>query len=96
MAVHLRATLSDGIYDTFVIDLGELEGGVPQRDKRIQGSHVGTVSPYLRLSPPFLPVGLFIKGAVMEEYTDYGFAMGGANEIAPNIGFTVGLTWGFE
>ena len=60
------------------------------------GSHAGTVSPYIRISPPSLPVSLFVKGAVQEEYTDFGYAIGGANSLEPTIGFTAGLTVGFE
>ena len=60
------------------------------------GSHAGTVSPYIRISPPSLPVSLFVKGAVQDEYTDFGYAIGGANSVQPTIGFTAGLTVGFE
>ncbi len=60
------------------------------------GSHAGTISPYLRISPPSIPASLFIKGAVQEEYTEFGYAIGGANSVKPSIGFTAGLTIGFE
>ena len=60
------------------------------------GGHMGTVAPYLRLSPPQLPVSLFVKGAVQDEYTEYGYAIGGANSINPKLGFTAGLSVGFE
>lgn len=60
------------------------------------GSHAGSVSPYLKVSPPSLPISLFVKGAVQNEYTDYGYALGGANDVKPSIGFTAGLTVGFE
>ncbi len=60
------------------------------------GGHAGTVAPYLRLSPPSLPASLFIKGAVLDEYTEYGYAIGGANSPKPKVGFTAGLTIGFE
>ena len=60
------------------------------------GGHAGTVAPYLRISPPNLPASLFIKGAVQDEYTEYGYAIGGANSPKPKIGFTAGLTVGFE
>lgn len=60
------------------------------------GSHAGTIAPYLRISPPSLPASIFIKGAVQDEYTEYGYAIGGANSIKPSIGFTAGLTIGFE
>ena len=60
------------------------------------GGHARTVAPYLRISPPSLPASLFIKGAVLSEYTDYGYALDGGNDIQPGIGFTAGLTVGFE
>jgi hypothetical protein len=60
------------------------------------GGHAGTVAPYIRFSPPQLPASLFIKGAVQEEYTEFGYAIGGANSVKPRIGFTAGLSVGFE
>ncbi len=60
------------------------------------GGHVRTVTPYLRLSPPSLPASLFIKGAVQDEYTEYGLDLGGANGPKSKIGFTAGLTFGFN
>lgn len=60
------------------------------------GNHHGSVAPYLRISPPSLPVSAFIKGAVANEYTDYGYAIGGGNEFKAGLGFTAGLSIGFE
>jgi hypothetical protein len=60
------------------------------------GSHAGTIAPYLKISPPSIPVSLFVQGAVMDQYEDYGYAIGGGNDIKPSIGFTAGLTIGFE
>ena len=60
------------------------------------GSHSGTIAPYLKLSPPSLPVSLFVRGAVLNEYTDYGYTLGGGNDIKPGLGFTGGLTIGFD
>ena len=60
------------------------------------GGHAGTVSPYVRISPPNIPVSIFAKGAVLEEYTDFGYAIGGSNSVKPKIGGTVGLTVGFN
>ena len=70
-----------------VADVGTTEG---------IGSHAGTIAPYLRISPPNLPASIFIKGAVQEEYTEFGYAIGGANSVKPKIGFTAGLSVGFE
>ncbi|WP_412060330.1 hypothetical protein [Rubrivirga sp. IMCC45206] len=60
------------------------------------GSHAGTIAPYIRISPPSLPASLFIKGGVQEEYTEYGYALGGSNSVKPAIGFTAGLAVGFN
>jgi hypothetical protein len=60
-----------------------------------RAGHQGSVSPYLRLSPPFLPVSVFVKGALMDEYADYGYAIGGGNDVVSRRGFTAGLTLGF-
>ena len=60
------------------------------------GGHVRTLAPYVRFSPPALPASLFIKGAVQDEYTDYGLDLGGANAPKSKIGFTAGLTVGFN
>jgi len=60
------------------------------------GGHAGTIAPYIRISPPSIPASLFVKGAVQEEYTEFGYAIGGANSPKPSIGFTAGLTFGFQ
>ena len=60
------------------------------------GNHSGTIAPYLKLSPPSLPVSLFVQGAVLDEYNDYGYSIGGANDVKPGLGVTAGLTIGFE
>ena len=62
----------------------------------LSGGHLGSIAPYLKLSPPSIPVSLFVKGAVVDEYNDLGFALGGANDYKPSMGFTAGLTLGFE
>ncbi len=59
------------------------------------GGHHGAVAPYVRLSPPFLPVAISAKGAVLNEYADYGFSMGGANDFVTTRGFTVSASLGF-
>ena len=60
------------------------------------GSHIGSVVPYLRLSPPSLPASIYVKGATPDEYFEYGYPIGGANTVKANIGFTVGLSVGFQ
>lgn len=62
---------------------------------RIGGS-VATIAPYLRISPPTFPASLFVKGAVQNEYTEFGYPIGGSNSVKPSIGFTAGLTFGFN
>ncbi len=60
------------------------------------GGHLGTIAPYLRYSPTFFPASIFVKGAVNTEYVDYGYAIGGHNDFLPLIGFTAGITVGFD
>lgn len=60
------------------------------------GGHAGTISPYIRISPPSLPASVFVQGGVLDEYNTYGYAIGGANSIKPAIGFTAGVSIGFE
>ena len=60
------------------------------------GSHAGTISPYIRISPQSIPASIFIQGGVLDEYNTYGYAIGGANSIKPAIGFTAGISVGFE
>ena len=60
------------------------------------GSHAGTVVPYIRLSPPSIPASLYLKGATPDEYFEYGVGIGGANSVKPRLGFTAGLSIGFN
>ncbi|WP_420454526.1 hypothetical protein [Rubrivirga sp.] len=60
------------------------------------GSHAGTIAPYIRISPPNLPASIYFKGAVQEEYTEFGYGLGGANSVKPSIGGTLGLSIGFN
>ncbi|MEL6615496.1 MAG: hypothetical protein AAFQ43_07150 [Bacteroidota bacterium] len=60
------------------------------------GGYVSTLSPYLRISPPNLPVGLYLKGGLMDEYNTYGLGIDGANGPKPNFGLTGGLSIGFN
>src|SRR5690606_30742154 len=50
-----------------------VDGGGNSVGTNQSGGHSGTVVPYLKLAPPSLPVSLFVKGAVLNEYTDYGY-----------------------
>ncbi len=82
-AVQIQARLSQPI----VGDIGTATG---------IGGSAATIAPYLRLAPPQLPVSIFIKGAVLDEYTEFGYALGGSNSPKPKAGFTAGLTFGFD
>lgn len=64
--------------------------------RTVAGGHIGFVNPYLRISPGFFPASLFVKTGTINEYTEYGFPIGGANEFKPTFGFTAGLTVGFN
>ena len=59
------------------------------------GGHQGSVAPYLILSPPALPVAISVKGAVMSEYADYGYSLGGGADLKTTSGFTVMASLGF-
>lgn len=60
------------------------------------GASSGTIAPYLRISPPQIPASIFIKGAVQDEYGEFGYSLGGSNAVKTDLGFTVGLSVGFE
>ena len=60
------------------------------------GSSAATIAPYLRISPPSLPVSIYFQGAVAREYVDYGYNLSGGNDVVSGFGATVGLTIGFE
>ena len=70
--------------------------GVPGGVHRSTGGHLGTIAPYLRFSPTFFPASIFIKGGVNPEYVDRGYAFGGRNAFKPLLGFTAGITVGFD
>ena len=59
------------------------------------GGHHGSIVPYLIVRPPNLPVALSVRGAVTNQYGDYGFSLGGANDFVTREGFTVALSYGF-
>ena len=59
------------------------------------GGHQGSIAPYLRLSPPALPVSISVKGAFLSEYADYGYSLGGASDLVTHKGFTVTASLGF-
>ncbi len=59
------------------------------------GGHQGSVAPYLILSPDSLPIAISVKGAVLSEYADYGYSLGGANDLVTRTGFTVTASLGF-
>lgn len=95
-AFMLNTTLVQGEAGTLSVGPQQGEDGPSAGTSPFTGGHAGTIAPYLKLSPPSIPVSLFVKGAVLNEYSDYGYAIGGANDIKPSIGFTAGLTIGFD
>ena len=60
------------------------------------GGHRGTIAPYLNISPGSLPASIFVRGGVLSEYTESGYAIGGANAAKSSFGFTAGLAVGFD
>ncbi|CAN5622281.1 hypothetical protein BH23BAC4_BH23BAC4_05360 [soil metagenome] len=60
------------------------------------GGHHGSLIPYLNISPAGLPASISVRGAVVDQYGEYGFALGGSNEFRSKFGFTVGLSVGFD
>jgi len=76
--------------------LGPTVTVAPQQGQSAPGAtHVGSLVPYVRLSPPALPVSLSIRGAVNRQYADTGFTIGGARQPASDFGLTVAATFGF-
>jgi hypothetical protein len=95
-ALLMRTVFERGTAAGLAVGPRDAEGGGTSVGTNTSGGHAGTIAPYLKLAPPSIPVSLFVKGAVLEEYTDYGYALGGGNEIKPAFGFTAGLTLGFN
>jgi hypothetical protein len=60
------------------------------------GGHHVSIAPFLNLSPPFLPVGISVKGAVLGDYADYGYSLRGSRDLVTQMGFTVTATYGFN
>ena len=60
------------------------------------GGYAATLVPYLRFSPPSFPASVYIRGEVLDEYNGYGYFLDGANAVRPALGFTAGLSIGFE
>jgi hypothetical protein len=57
--------------------------------------HNGSIAPYLNISPPAFPVSISVRGAFTDEYTDYGYSLGGSLDLVTHRGFTAALTYGF-
>ncbi len=67
----------------------------PARRCRRVGATKARSHPYLRLSPPSFPVSISVKGAVLSEYADYGYSLGGGADLVTKKGFTVTASLGF-
>ncbi|MEM8558871.1 MAG: hypothetical protein AAGG50_13715 [Bacteroidota bacterium] len=72
------------------------EGLQNQRGIPASGGHNGSLIPYLIIRPPNFPAALTLKGAVQREYADYGYALGGGNDLKTDFGFTATLSVGFN
>ncbi|MEM9996466.1 MAG: hypothetical protein AAF809_02105 [Bacteroidota bacterium] len=72
------------------------EGLQNQRGIPASGGHNGSLIPYLIIRPPNFPAALSLKGAVQREYADYGYALGGGNDLKTDFGFTATLSVGFN
>ena len=72
---------------------GDAPTGTPMRD--FASGFNFSVVPYLTYAPANAPYQITVKGAVQREYHDYGFALAGRNDIAPRMGVTAGITYGF-
>ena len=57
-------------------------------------SQVLSIAPYLSYTAVDSPLQLYVKGAVQREYYDYGYALAGDNDIAPQLGVTAGVVVG--
>lgn len=60
------------------------------------GGYVGSISPYLNISPGSFPASIYVKGGVLDEYNTYGYGIDGSNGPRPTIGVTAGLSIGFN
>ena len=57
------------------------------------GNSFGLV-PYINYTPQGANYQVTLKGAVQTEYFDYGYTVAGKNDIAPRLGFTLGVKYG--
>jgi hypothetical protein len=53
------------------------------------------IGPYVNFDPPGLPLTLYLKGGVRDEYRDFSFSIAGENEFAPRAGATLGAAYRF-
>ena len=74
-----------------VLEGGEIIPGTP--NIYASGNSFGLV-PYLNYTPRDANFQVTLKGAVQTEYFDYGYTVAGKNDIAPRLGFTVGVKYG--
>lgn len=62
-------------------------------DEEFDNGWVLSAVPYVNYSPLGSNYQVFLKGALQSEYHDYGFALAGKNDIAPRLGFTLGVNY---
>lgn len=70
---------------------GSPEPATPNREQ--SSGWVLGAAPYVTYSPMGGNYQLYVKGALQREYYDYGFSLAGRNDIAPRLGFTVGVNY---
>ena len=72
---------------------GEIDG---TEVEEVEGSgyHFG-IAPYVNYAPAGLPLTLYLKGGVRDEYRDFSFSLAGENEFAPTAGATLGAVYRF-
>ncbi len=80
-------------------ELGDLSGGDVDANgapNEFAGGNSVGIAPYVTYAPMNSPYQFYVKGAVQREYYDYGYTVAGENDIAPRLGFTVGLIYGLD
>ena len=73
---------------------GDMEASFPGQPNPYGDSQALSIAPYLNYTAADSPLQLYVKGAVQREYYDYGYALAGSNDIAPQLGVTAGVVLG--
>jgi hypothetical protein len=73
--------------DDFPPELGQ--------QSEFESGYVFGLVPHVTYAPPGSPVQVSLRGAVQREYYDYGYSIVGESDIAPRLGVTLGVVYGF-